>query len=655
MRIFRPLFAIAVLSFAGLLFGCKSDPGTNNPTPPNDANRVINVEKTTLNVSAEGGDYTIELTVTNAVGDVAVAAKSEAEWIKVNETSNTFVKLNVAFNNEEEARSATLTLKYPEAEDVAIEITQAAKSGDPFTFEIRNVTYNKFTSIVTPQSDDNYYVLYMSKVSYFNDMGIADEEALLVDDYNFFSQYAVAYGYSLKDFMTQFGLAFKGYMAMEWTALNPAEEYVVYVYGVKFNEDGSDFSVTTPVYYETVSTPINTIGEYMFDIDVAVDGADATISITPQDDQSYYHTIVIGRDNDLYREEGTMPDHEYAILVSKYWMSYVNSYMGYYEMSLEEVLSEKCKSGTQSWEEPLMANSDYMVITFKIDTVDGLPMLSSIPAVKNFTTGDVAASEMTFDVEVNACYTTVLDYTVTPSNNDNYTLLHVKTSVLAEYTTDQEIMSEMIAAYWLEEYSNEFTYHTAYLTPDTEYSILVFGYHGGVATTGLTRVDIKTEPVGPAVNSVTNIVTYGPYNPDEVAALDPYFKDYANNEGTFIMIHWLETETEQYEGVYHYIYDTAYVAAMGDGWVYEDLIAYSYSPVMSDAGAYGAEYIIAGVVQDYRGNYSDMVYSEPFTFSADQTRDPQEFIDLFYGNTRGGKVQVSLVGRNEIKRLPAAK
>ena len=76
---------------------------------------------------------------------------------------------------------------------------------------------------------------------------------------------------------------------------------------------------------------------------------------------------------------------------------------------------------------------------------------------------------------------------------------------------------------------------------------------------------------------------------------------------------------------------------------------------MVDAGAYGAEYIIAGVVQDYRGNYSDMVYSEPFTFSADQTRDPQEFIDLFYGNTRGGKVQVSLVGRNEIKRLPAAK
>lgn len=655
MRIFRPLFAIAVLSFAGLLFGCKSDPGTNNPTPPNDANRVINVEKTTLNVSAEGGDYTIELTVTNAVGDVAVAAKSEAEWIKVNETSNTFVKLNVAFNNNEEARSATLTLKYPEAEDVAIEITQAAKSGDPFTFEIKDVTYNKFTSAVTPQNSDNYYVLYMSKVSYFQDMGIADEEALLIDDYNFFSQYAGAYGYSLKDFMTTYGLVYKGYMAMEWTALSPAEDYAVYVYGVKFNEDGSDFTVTTPVYYEIVSTPINTIGEHLFDIDVAVDGADATISITPQDDQTYYHTIVIGRDNNLYREEGTMPDYEYAILVSKYWMTYVNSYMGYYEMSLEEVLAEKCKYGTQSWEEPLMANSDYMVITFKIDTIDGLPMLSSIPAVKNFTTGDVATSDMTFNVKVNACYTTVLDYTVTPSSNDNYTHLHIKTSYLAEYTTDEEIINAMIDAYWLEEYSDEFTAHTAYLKPDTEYSILVFGYHGGVATTGLTRVDIKTEPVGPAVNSVTGIVTYGPYDPVEVAALDPSLSYYESYAGYFLMLHWLETENEQYEGVYHYIYDTISVTTMGDEWVFEDLVAYSYTPIMADAGAYGTEYVIAGVVQDYRGNYSDMVYSEPFTYTADQMRDAQEFIDLYYGNTRGGKVQVSLVGRNEIKRLPAAK
>ena len=495
----------------------------------------------------------------------------------------------------------------------------------------------------------------MSKVSYFQSMGITDEETLFTDDYNFFSQYAVAYGYSIQEFMTQFGLAFKGYMAMEWTALSPAEDYVVYAYGVKFNEDGSDYTVTTPVFYEQVSTPINDIGTETFDIEVAVDGADATISITPEVEQGYYHVMVVGREDELYREEGTIPNEDYAVLVSQDWMNYVNSYMGYYEMSLEQVLTEKCKSGTQSWEEPLMANSDYMVIAFRVDDVDGLPMLTTVPAVKHFTTGDVEATDMSFDIEVNSCYTTVLDFTITPSSVEPFTFVSIKKSQVAEYTTDEEIIDYLINEYWLDEYTGPCGYHNSNFSPDTEYSIFVFGYHGGVATTGLTRLDIKTEPAAPAVNSVTNIVTYGPYDPVEVVALDPslsYFESYA---GYFLMLHWLETENEQYEGVYHYIYDTAAVQALGDEWVYEDLVAYSYTPIMVDAGAFGAEYVVAGVVQDYRGNYSDMVYSEPFTYSADQMRDAQEFIDIYYGNTRSGKVQVSIVGRSEIQTLPAAK
>ena len=74
-----------------------------------------------------------------------------------------------------------------------------------------------------------------------------------------------------------------------------------------------------------------------------------------------------------------------------------------------------------------------------------------------------------------------------------------------------------------------------------------------------------------------------------------------------------------------------------------------------DAGAFNTEYVIAGVVQDYRGNYSEMVYSEPFTYSADQYRDTQEVLDLYYGNTRSGKVQMSLVGRDEIINIPMKK
>ncbi|MBQ1174210.1 MAG: BACON domain-containing protein, partial [Alistipes sp.] len=220
MRIFNPLFAFAALVCVGLLSACENDPATNDPQ--NDS-PVINISDTTLDVSAEGGDYTIELSITNAIGDVKVAATSEAEWLTVKEITQTAVVVNAAFNTEESARQTTLTIKYPQAEDVIIGVTQAAKDGEPYTLEIKDVTYNKFVSDVTAQNDENYYVVYSSTVSYFQEMAITDADALLVDDYNFFSQYAGAYGMGLQDFMVQYGLVRKGDVSVDWTSLVPAE------------------------------------------------------------------------------------------------------------------------------------------------------------------------------------------------------------------------------------------------------------------------------------------------------------------------------------------------------------------------------------------------------------------------------------------------
>ena len=189
MRIFNHLFTFAALVCAGLLSACESDPATNDPQ---NNSPVINISDTTLEVSAEGGDYTIEFSITNAIGDVKVAATSAAEWLTVNETTQTAIVVNAAFNTEESARETTLTIKYPQAEDVVISVTQAGKAGDPYTLTIKDVTYNKFVSDVTAQNDENYYVVYSSTVSYFQEVAITDADALLVDDYNFFSQYAGA-------------------------------------------------------------------------------------------------------------------------------------------------------------------------------------------------------------------------------------------------------------------------------------------------------------------------------------------------------------------------------------------------------------------------------------------------------------------------------
>lgn len=654
MRNFNILFALAALISVGLLSSCEKTPATTDDPKENPC--VITVSDTTLAVAAEGGDYTINLTVSNPIGDVKVGANSAADWLTVKETTTTSVVVNAAFNNDESARETILTIKYPQAEDVVITVTQAGKEGDPYTIEVKNVTYNKFTTDITVANPDNYYVLYMSEVNYFKSMGIEDKEALLTDDYNFFLQYANAYGKSLFEFMDAMGLAHKGNFSMEWTSLLPANQYVVYTYGVQFNEDGSDFTVTTPIFYEIVETPINTIGEQAFDVQVAVDGPDATISIDPAGYNGYYANIVCNEADVFYIADGANVNDEYTVLVAQEWLRRVNAYMNSYNMTAEDILESECTKGATSFNEALYANSNYAVVTFAVEVVDGIPMLSSHPVVKNFTTGDVAMSDMTFDVKLNACYSRVLDFTVTPSNDDEvYSILILNKSALEGLTTDEEILYYAVNGYWLEEYQGAYNYYNCYLYPEREYSILVFGYHGGVATTGLTRLDVKTEPEAAAENSVTGIAIHGPYDPVAIAELDSSYASLAGYAGNFVVVHWLETEKDNYAGVYHYIYDTAMIDQYGDQAIFDDLVYYSYYDVMADAGAFNTEYVIAGVVQDYRGNYSDMVYSEPFTYTTDQIRNAQEFIDLMKSDTRSGKAKVSLVGRNEIVSLPKAK
>lgn len=652
MRIFNHLFTFVALVCVGLLSACENDPATNNPQ--NDT-PVITISDTTLDVSAEGGDYTIELSVSNAIGDVKVAAKSAAEWLTVKSTTSTSVVVNVAYNDEESARETTLTIKYPQAEDVVVSVTQAGKDGEPYTLQIKDVTYDKFVSDVTAQNDENYYVVYSSTVSYFQEMGIADADALLLDDYTFFSQYAGAYGMGLQEFMTQFGLVRQGDASVDWTGLVPAESYVVYVYGVKFSEDGSDYTVTTPIFHEVVETPMNELGSISFThiMDV-IDGPRVKYEIHPIDYDGYYATFVCDESHELFQACVNDLDN-FDITAAQYWMTRVNSYMDYYGMTAQQVLEEECYKGIGYFEEVLQANSDYWVFVLPVDIVDGLPMLTSTVTMFNFTTGDVVASDMTFDINLNACYTRVLDFTVTPSTDENYSILILNKTALEGLTTDEEIIDYAVNGYWLDEYQGAYNYYNCYLRPETEYSILIFGYYGGVATTGLTRLDVKTEPVAAAENSVTGVVTYGPYDPVAISQLDSSYANYASYAGNFVMVHWLETASADYAGVYHYIYDTATVGSRGDQAIFDDLVYYSYYDVMSDAGAFDTEYVIAAVVQDYRGNYSDMVYSEPFTYTTDQLRDAQEFLDLMNGDTRSGKAQVSLVGRNEIKSLSKAK
>ena len=86
---------------------------------------VLNVTETTLNFEAQGGAGVINYSVENAVEGTEVEATCEADWVTDLAVAET-ITFNVAANEAEEAREATITVAYGELSK-SVAVKQAAK------------------------------------------------------------------------------------------------------------------------------------------------------------------------------------------------------------------------------------------------------------------------------------------------------------------------------------------------------------------------------------------------------------------------------------------------------------------------------------------------------------------------------------------------
>lgn len=636
-----------------LSMSCEKEPPV---TPPSDDSAIIKLEQSSIEVEDAGGEVKVGYTVDNPIAGAKALLISSVEWIVAAESEENNLVFTVESNLSSESRTAELIVRYPSAEEVTLNVTQLAEASAQFGIEVQSTNYNSFKTEITAANKDMHYVLYMSSVDYFQDMSIDTDEGLFLDDKAFFEEYAEYYGMNLGDFMEEYKFVFQGDRISDWTDLIPANRYAVYVYGIEFNADRSDYTRVTPVYYDVAETPINDIGEQAFEVNIEINGPEATLSIGTNGYTGNYACYLFSELEELYMPEGGAVNEAYTLAMAQQWMRDYNSYSGYSNMSNAEILENKCYKGDNTIINTLNASSNYTLVVFAIEEKDGVLLLSSEPIVKNFKTGDVEQSDMTFELTLNGAYSRVVDITVKPSDeNETYTILLVKRDMLGDLTDGDEIVEWAVTSYWLSEYVGEYNYYNNYLSPDTDYSLLVFGFYANAATTGLTRLDFKTEPEAEAENNVARIDFNGPYDPMAIYALDQSDPSLTYYEGYFVM--WMETiaENPDYADVYHYIYDTDTIEAWGDEGIFEDLTAYYYEPVGTAPGQYGMEYRIVATLQDAKGNYCDMFFSDPFTYNESDLRDPQEFIDkVYYGETRS-QGRMVVVGRNGVQIMPEAK
>lgn len=115
---------------------------------------VITVDNTNVLVKAEGGNVTLPYSIKYPAAGATITATSAETWVKGFDYT---VPGEVTFAvdaNEGEARTATVTLSYPGAEDVAVTVSQSAKGA------IGGPTWNRVSSVEELLSEGTFIIGY---------------------------------------------------------------------------------------------------------------------------------------------------------------------------------------------------------------------------------------------------------------------------------------------------------------------------------------------------------------------------------------------------------------------------------------------------------------------------------------------------------------
>ena len=638
MRIFR-LFAVLAVAFSAMTFVACTDNGQEVDNVDTTTSVVFSdLKDNIVEVDSEGGEVSVNYLINNGIEGIDIVATTEAEWISDIVVCEGTLAFTVAKNMESNARETRVRITYPNVDTQYIVVKQAQFNAITFELEVTASTSTSCSTLIKPSTDAYAYIAYMSEVDYFLGAGITTAEELFQDDYNYFMSFAeqVSAPYLYEFFLMNY-LAYEGEQTIEWTGMMPGKEYVLYVYAIEFNEANNDYCMASPVTYKMVTLQGEELQEVDFDVDVTVNGPNASYKIDPKEYTGKYYLTVYEEGDYMYRN--TPADDAYAELVSSVWLDMMAQLMasGYSASTLMDLM---CLEGYEEYSELLKGSTNYAMVIYAVEMVDGLPQVASKPQVVNFTTEEVGASEMTIDIKIENKYVRVADVIITPSTQEPYTVAIVAKNEVPE-KSDEEIIEWCNKSFYMESYKGEIRSHINSFKPETEYTILAYGYYGDVVTTDLFRLDFTTDAESECENSVVRVDFNGPYSLMELEAYDSdRFYNYGMFETMGWYAMWSEIITEKpTQDLFYCIYSAQEVAVYGEAAVFDDLVSYSCDSTQILTGQNGTLYVMCAVAMDYRGNYSEMWMSEPFMYNYDSStkRPLEELIEKIFGAKSSAK------------------
>ena len=672
MRILNYFKRVAALAFVvAAAAACKSDANVA-PTPNDPQNPVtekyLEVYSQSLEFGALGGyglvTWDIKEREVTRTDDSEVKVTTEDEWITFSDFEEpNGILVNVSANDGEAREGKVFFTFGSQVEEVLVKqagVNDDPNPGAPFSVAVEEVHAASAITQVVPADVEMYYVMFLDEVSYLQHNNITTAEQLWEDDYAAFEANALNNNMNLKEFMLDSNIVFQGTQRVQWNSVRPGVNSVLYIYGVEFSEDGASYEPVTDIIWTTIQPDYAPLQDVTFDLGVEVNGADVELDIKTNGWNGYYLVKIVDANDELYVGEGVTFDDDYMKLIADEWVATLSSNLAGGH-PLANILEQVCYKGDKVLATSLDSYVLYSALVYPVEEYDGFVQVVGKPSYINFSTEEVGKSDMEIDIEISNCYVRVADLKITSTNpEESYTLLITPTAYLPAGYDDQTLLDYALGefSYYTYEFKGEITSHLNTLYPDTEYIVVTFGYSGGVVTTDVYSEVFKTQKEGKCELEVTDVVVGGPYRPTDLYNYDPetfkyYTKPYYYDSVQFIVT--LEVKTsEPTRDIFSYFVSKDDYEWGGYDTTFYDLLIDTCDPLAITEGFwdYGSYYACAAAF-DYKGDVTDMWMSDLITWTMDDYRPIEEFIEKWEARdgmmVMGLKADGSIMPKNKLR------
>ena len=464
------LILMALIAIVAIV-ACQKEPAT---TP----NAVIEVETTELTFNDRGETKSLSYTIKNSLNGESLTASTEAEWVTISVEAD---KLNITAsgNYDDAERTAEVTLAYKGAENVILTLSQSRITAEK-PIEVELVDYDATTitiSVLTADPTTTWVPLVTYKESW--DYYKGNQNDIFQADLEYFEYLADMNDISLSDFLSSI-VGTGSEESIRITKLEPETEYVVYVYGISLEGER-----TTDIIATHVKTEPPHEGDITFEFSVKEEDFILEYTVTPSHTGvDYFCGIMseeelnswkqtLGTDNlKTILQKGSI-DSTIALLQQWGYIEDRTEFFSIYNLS--DILEDgwfECKADTK-----------YYIMAAKWN--NNCDVIGEVGCYEH-TSAHLEPSSNVLTLELKNLTQSSVDVKTTTTTNDPYVVLPLRADVVNGLSDDELfelIMSEydyVISSYT---YQGNSTNTFGSMRPDSNYTIVAFGYKAGTLTT----------------------------------------------------------------------------------------------------------------------------------------------------------------------------